>query len=118
MELAGIPLLQSLVDHLDKFKEIVGINPEDLSLEASVEDTLTYWCDDDYSSREMKRPTWGSLLEILEELGLKELSLDIQDCLISKLDERCIVLLICYNNTLSRWPWVCNITPWLTPHST
>ena len=78
MELEGIHLLQSLVDHLDRFKEIVGINNAGyLSPEASVEETLIYW-------REKKRPTWGSLVEVLEELGLKEMSLDIQDCLISK----------------------------------
>ena len=83
LDVAGFDFSKSLVGHIDKFRTVVGIPsgaiPDHFTPEQSVNRAVSYWlaCCGDLK----KNPTWRSLLDTLEELGLAELSQQIREYL-------------------------------------
>ena len=76
MELAGYNLLTSLAEHLERFKEIVGVTStapttEESTPAESAKSVLYHWR---HCKTPKRPPTWRSLLDVLNELGLMQLS--------------------------------------------
>ena len=81
LDAVGFSVYTSLANHFREFKNAIGL--PDICGENSFEETLALVFDHWLSNRNSLRrpPTWKSLLDILKELGLKELSQRIEEYL-------------------------------------
>ena len=83
LDMAGFNLSASLVGLEKKFRTAIGIPsgaiPDHFTPEQSVISAVSYWLE--YRDGLKKPPTWRSILDILEELGLGELSQQIREYL-------------------------------------